>query len=164
VGRFSDWLLTQKGNEYEAERGEEFTLRKHYGRYLLHVAEELRKLGSGQSPITVHYITNTQVNDLNKDAEGKFTLHCIDSKQQSNCQWVVNVVALCTGGFPSHKYEELIGCSNYSHDYSTHVQVMEKLRGDELVGVIGTRLTAVDIAVELERRSHRGMIVMGGHL
>jgi len=76
-------------------------------------------------------------------------------------EWEVDTVALCTGAFPQNNYMEFIGCEGYSHDYSTHAGMIERLKGDETVGVIGTHLTGIDIVVELERRGHRGGIVMG---
>lgn len=164
VGSFTDWLLTQEGEDYEAERDEDFTLRKHYGRYLAHLAEELRGRGS-EPPVTVRYITNTRVFDLERAGGGRFTLHTASTTaHQPHSSWTVDVVALCTGGFVSRKYAELIGSPNYSHNHSTHVQMLGSLKGDECVGVIGTRLTAIDIAVELERRGHKGKVVMGKRL
>lgn len=144
--------------EYRAEVDEAFTQRKHYGRYF-HVAEWLKQ----ESDVAG---TACTIHDVEKEISS-FVIHPTslvggDDGGGSARQWHVDAVALCTGVIPSGNYEEFVDCAHYSHDYCSHADTIVTLRGDETVVVIGTRLIAIDIVAELERRGHRGNIVMGG--
>lgn len=69
-------------------------------------------------------------------------------------------VVLCVGHMPVDTHRSLIGLPGYGHDASTFRTNFDALRGDETVGIIGTRLCAYDVALELQARQHRGPIWM----
>ncbi len=68
-------------------------------------------------------------------------------------------VILCTGHMPSNTYREYIGKPGYSHNPWNNDSFLET-QPNESVGILSTRLTAIDVAVKLINQNHRGPITM----
>ncbi|KAK6527408.1 hypothetical protein TWF694_004397 [Orbilia ellipsospora] len=108
-----------------------------------HRAISIESDGSRSSPLRIRY------SDVNGGYDRKF----LDADE----------VILCTGTIPCDKYREFQGVEGYGHDTESIRRLMDNLRGDENVGIIGCRLSGTDVAIELRKRGHYGDITMGSH-
>jgi len=102
-------------------------------------------------------------------------------------EWVVDVVVLCIGHYPVTKYKVGVvkgsiyglspnstyysrlqnlshsgSCEDYSDNFVDHRRLISMLshHTEKSVAIIGSCYTAIDIALELRRRLHRGPIMM----
>lgn len=157
VGQFSDWLQENQAS-IGVDGTSEFPLRSTFGRYMLHLVEELKRVTAQESsPMSVKFITQTAVANVETKPDSKYCVHAADGRE-----WIVDSVVFCVGHFPVTAYKHFIGREDYSHDIHSHRDMLSRVAGTDVpVGIIGCSLTAIDISVELERVGHTGKIIMG---
>lgn len=143
-GQFSMWLEKQRTR---CQHDTQFPPRYFFGNYLEDLACKLEQ-ETATSNVKIAYITNTEITDI-QEVDGLFQLES-DKKK-----YTANYVVLCTGHMPSSKYQEFVGKQGFYHDVWD-----ETIHPDDDVIILGTRLTAIDVALKLQACSHRGKIWM----
>jgi len=98
-----------------------------------------------------------------------FTLCPVLSIQQIGCdlfeiktenkQYQVHYVILSTGHMPASNFSHLIGKPGYIHN-PWDLERYKCIHPQASVGIIGSRLTAIDVALSLKTRRHQGKIEM----
>ncbi|WP_240992197.1 FAD/NAD(P)-binding protein [Rickettsiella grylli] len=145
--RFSTWLITKYPNNASF-----FSPRYFFGQYLQHRAEKLQE-ESEKYNIKVNYLTQNSVLNISKLGTDHFSV------ETNRGTWQANYVILCTGHMPSENYSQHIGQPGYWHNPWDNL-AFSTLKNNESVGIIGTRLTAIDIVIRLLNQKHRGPIIM----
>lgn len=143
---FSKWLKTLP----EYPKDTEFPPRYYFGLYLKHLANEIQQEAESLG-IKINYLTNNEVISIQKDAHGQFVL---ESEQGSH---IFDYTVLCTGHMPSSAYSKLIGKKGYEHN-PWFQKAYDTLDPNDNISVIGTRLTAIDVACKLFGHQHKGKI------
>lgn len=149
-GEFSAWLKSNYPKY--ADKGE-FPPRYTFGQYLNYLAKKFQE-EAGRSKIKVSYLTSTTVLNISAfDDNSSLLVHSTEGKLKAE------YVILCTGHMPSHTYREYIGKPGYCHNPWNSDDFLE-IKRNESVGILGTRLTAIDIAAKLSSQNHHGPITM----
>lgn len=151
-GEFSAWL--KSNYPIYADKGE-FPPRFTFGEYLKYLAKKFQE-EAGKSNIKVSYLTSTTV--LNISQFGLNSLLIQSTEGELKADYVV----LCTGHMPSEAYREYIGKPGYWHS-PWHQDAFLKVERNASVGILGTRLTAIDIVTKLLDQTHNGPITMISH-
>jgi uncharacterized NAD(P)/FAD-binding protein YdhS len=86
------------------------------------------------------------------DAHGRFQLH------SEHATWQADRVVLCTGNLATNHYRHLLGTANYFHSPYPLSQALGRLKPDQRVAVIGSRLSAVDVLAWLTTSGHTGPV------
>lgn len=73
---------------------------------------------------------------------------------------MIDRVVLCVGHMPTDTYRHLIGQPGYAHDAPSYTANYKSIQPNEAVGIIGSKLSAIDVALELRARGHLGPILM----
>ncbi|KAI1710248.1 FAD-NAD(P)-binding domain-containing protein [Ditylenchus destructor] len=168
TGLFSKWV-----REYgdEDAKQNDFPLRSTFGKYLLHLVEEVkRSMSKSGGRLNLELITQTGVDDIVTKKtfaqKKKYVIHCSNLNTHASFVREVDTVVLCTGHYPTGTYREFNHLPNYSHNNPSHKRLMRSLAAgcakDTTVGIIGANLTAIDLAVEMKRLGYAGKIVMSG--
>ena len=152
-GEFSAWLGLNYPNPNYADKSE-FPPRYIFGQYLNYLAKKFQ-IEAAKWNIKVSYLTSTEVFNISKDAN-RFLIKNTQGDMQAD------YVILCTGHMPSNTYREYIGKPRYSHNPWNNESFLE-IQPNESVGILGTRLTAIDVAVKLINQNHCGPITMISH-
>jgi amino acid adenylation domain-containing protein len=145
TGEFSAWLKTNYLDDTS------FPPRYTFGQYLQYLSKKIQEEAENYG-ISVDYLTRTTVLNISQLRDG-FLI------QSSNGDQKADYVVLCTGHMPSEVCREYIGKPGYWHSPWDN-EAFSSLECNETVGIIGTRLTAIDIAVRLLNQGHRGQIIM----
>lgn len=146
-GKFAKW-----SKEYtDCPQNTSFPPRYYFGLYLKFLAEKLEK-ESQYNLVKIKYYTNSEVLDLKEDKE---ILTVYTSKEN----YQINYAIFCTGHMPSSTYTQLIGTPGYIHD-PWKEGVYENIDKSKPIVIIGTRLTAIDVAMKLSSCEHQGKIIM----
>ncbi|MES2142382.1 MAG: AMP-binding protein [Pseudomonadota bacterium] len=145
TGEFSAWLKTNYLDDTL------FPPRYTFGQYLEYLSKKIQE-EAGNYDISVKYLTRTTVLNISQ-LDDRFLIQ--SSKGERKADYVV----LCTGHMPSEICHEYIGKPGYWHSPWDN-EAFSSLGCNETVGIIGTRLTAIDIAVRLLNQKHRGQIIM----
>lgn len=146
-GEFSNWFKTQYPNLKTA-----FPPRYIFGEYLQQLANQL-KIEASNYDIKINYFTNTPILNISRVKNGKFSI------QSQTGKWETDYTVFATGAMPSDAFRGLIGIPGYWHNPSDD-NFFSNLKGNEAIGIIGTRLSAIDIAVRLLDQGHQGQIIM----
>uniref|UniRef100_A0A915CN02 RecQ mediated genome instability protein 1-like N-terminal helical domain-containing protein n=1 Tax=Ditylenchus dipsaci TaxID=166011 RepID=A0A915CN02_9BILA len=144
-GQFTKWL----GENHEGD----YPPRHLYGKYMEHLAGELQLEADNHPYISLTYVLDTCITNIVPN-KSKFSIH---SETQ---MWEVETVVLSTGHLPTDSYREFIGQPGYAADEYANKLNYATLKGDEDIGIIGSRLTALDIALKLQASGHRGRLIM----
>lgn len=146
-GFFTAWLKAMP----DVSQDTAFPPRHYFGKYLAYVAQRVKSDASSIG-ITIKYFTNTEITDVHKVESDQFQLMA----NSKSC--VVDQVVLCTGHMPATIYSEFIGKKGYYHN--PWRQSAYEINPNEDVAIVGTRLTAIDVASRLQHNFHRGKIFM----
>ena len=149
AGNFTKWL----SKEFSSLDHAEFPPRYYFGRYLNYLANETQKQAESLG-VAVKFKTNCEVKDLQPFKQGKFQLKLSDESAQ-----VFDYIVLATGHMPSTAYYHLNGKTGYYHnpwDQNSY----KNITTESNIGIIGTRLTAIDIAAKFHQLGHRGKLMM----
>lgn len=145
---FSEWLKM-----YSPAVSSDFPPRKYFGFYLAYLATELEKK-SKQQRVQIKYITNTNIENIEQKDN---SLYVITSHNRE--KWDVNCVMLCTGHLPNEKYKSLERYPNYRHSQWKEGG-FDNIGSLDTVGVIGSRLSAIDAVMKLKESNHKGKIIL----
>ncbi|KAF3919165.1 hypothetical protein ABW21_db0209378 [Orbilia brochopaga] len=161
TGIFSAWL-----RDVNPQCTTEYPPRRFFGLYLEQIGKRLLDETEENPRISVKFLPHCEVNDIKCDVSCTLPLFRVQysevgGKSHGGGCLEVDEVLLCTGTFPSDNYQELRGIKNYGYDTESNRRVMASLRGDENVGIIGSRLSAIDLVMELRKRRHSGDIALG---
>jgi uncharacterized NAD(P)/FAD-binding protein YdhS len=148
-GEFSAWLKSNYPNY--ANKGE-FPPRYTFGQYLNYLAKKFQE-EAGKSNIKVSYLTSTTVLNISAFWDNSLLVHSTEGKLKAE------YVILCTGHMPSEVYREYIGKPGYWHS-PWNKDAFFEIQSNESVGIVGTRLTAIDIVAKLLSQNHQGPITM----
>ena len=151
-GEFSAWICLNYPNYADKS---EFPPRYIFGQYLNYLAKKFQSEAAKWN-IKVSYLTSTKVLNISKFNNN----HLLVKNTQGDLK--ADYVILCTGHMPSDIYNEYIGKPGYSHNPWNNDSFLE-IEPNEPVGILGTRLTAIDVAVKLINQNHRGPITMISH-
>ncbi len=142
-GHFRRWL-----GEYEPlsdSDSAQFVPRASFGRYLADVFDgacrDLRNLGGSVD------IVREEVRDVQPGVEGSFVY-----PEHSAVRWA-NDVVLCLGSVPARDAYRLSGTPGYVHQPYPVQQLAQSVGAGANVLVLGSGLTAIDVALFLGRRS-----------
>lgn len=147
TNQFVSWL---DNNNLNSESS--FPTRYSFGKYLEHRAINAQ-LEAERQGVSIKYLIKTTVLELKKMPNGLF--YIVSSQRNYD----VHHVILCIGHMPPTNYKEFIGYPGYIHNPLEYQQ--NKLVGEnDSVIILGSRLTAIDAALKLKRKNHKGMLTM----
>jgi uncharacterized NAD(P)/FAD-binding protein YdhS len=145
------WLVRQ-GDLDPGSAEEVFLPRQRYGQYLLQHAEGLVHDLRGRG-WTVEFVQESATS-LVPVGSSRYVVGAGSRRDE------FNYVILCAGGSVLGNPFRLDGCDGYVADPYPTRERLDGLRSDAAVGVLGSGLTAVDVAVALRERGHDGPIRM----
>lgn len=151
TGVFSQWLKDIPGCPQDTS----FPPRHYFGQYLQFLANQLQGQNDSSGAL-IKYYTRCEVSDIRRVQTDTQTGYQIKtSLGDYDSQYVI----LCTGHMPTSTYCHLIGAAGYRHNpwekaAFTEINLMDH------VGIIGTGLTAIDLARKLISQGHQGQITM----
>ncbi|KTC87683.1 FAD/NAD(P)-binding protein [Legionella drozanskii] len=145
--QFVQWLI-----EHDLNDESQFPSRYLFGQYLEYRAIRAQIEAESQG-LTIQYLINHEVLDVKATDEGTFQV--ISSREDYDVHYVV----LSPGHMPSTAFAELNGQKGYVHN-PIESQYFKVIDQDEPVTIIGSRLTAIDVALKLKRMNHRGKLTM----
>lgn len=150
---FKTWLSSS------AYRGtSNFPPRHFFGQYLEQVAaklpEEAKDVG-----IELEYKLSTSVHNVLPLTSKEFIIKHFRESEKKDDEDELDMVVLCTGHLPSNTYNNFIGQSHYYHN-PWDDSIYDKNSLGKQVGILGTRLTAIDTALRLKAIRYAGHIAM----
>ncbi len=148
TGIFAEWLKNNSNCPLDTD----FPPRFYFGQYLNFLAENLREKND-LSGIRIKYYTKCEVSDIQKKTESDYLIKTSQGNYRS--QYVI----LCTGHMPTSTYRNLIGTPGYQHN-PWDSKSYNDIKSHDHVGIIGTRLTAIDTALKLFSNGHQGPVTM----
>jgi uncharacterized NAD(P)/FAD-binding protein YdhS len=145
---FSAWL-TQKYNMESTM----FPPRHYFGQY---ARERLFNIQNAQE-LEIVRCTEHEVFDILAVNHNQYQIHTWHKNNKVNYR--VNYVILATGHIPSTVYSHL---RHFPECQSNpwNMLAYQNLSSHYHVGIIGTRLTAIDVALKLNQQKHQGKITM----
>jgi len=152
---FVEWLNDKE--EYREMRKEsEFIPRRVYGNYL---TDTLYKAIEEAKNYMQCEILFKQVTDLHKRDDDQYEV--ITAEGQS---FLFDFVLLTVGATESDDHYQLMGQPGYVHRPYPAQAFLKNIGKTDTVGIMGSRLTAVDLAIALRHSGHEGpMIMMSKH-
>lgn len=143
-GHFRRWLGQHGPATIRTDAGRElFAPRSSFGRYLAEVFDtacrDLRNLGGSVE------IVREAVREVQPAAEGSAVV-----PERSAARWVDDVI-LCLGSMPARDVYRLSGSPGYVHQPYPVRRIADVVHGGSEVLVLGSGLTAIDVALELGR-------------
>jgi len=148
MGVFASWLKTVEGCPQETD----FPPRHYFGQYLQAVATQLQAEAQTVG-ILIKYYTHSEVINIEQNGAEEYVVHT--TQQKFNSQYVI----LCTGHLPSSTYRQFIGTPGYRHNPWEEAGYVDIPPGAD-VGILGNRLTAIDVCLNLFSRGHQGTVWM----
>ncbi|MBL1078761.1 FAD/NAD(P)-binding protein [Nocardia sp. 2] len=152
MGHYQEWVRGRAGAEryLDPGLGQPLLPRAHYGEYLAETAraavDALRRAGWQVSVVNAH------VTGFATEAD-RVVLHA-----GSGARVAVDRVVLGVGSGRPRDHYGLSGTPGYVAEPYPVARTLAGVAADAHVAVIGSGLTAVDIAVTLEARGHRGAV------
>ncbi len=154
---FAEWVRQQK-DTLRARYGDidldadPFPPRSVYGLYLeARLQEKIKEANAAGIDARLMHDT---VQVLHETTDG-IQIDC-ESGDALHADYAV----LALGNFPSTQYQELQGTEGYFHSPWPDSSFLPLIHTDEAVGILGSRLTAVDTALMLATNGHRGKITL----
>ncbi|AKZ53627.1 putative pyridine nucleotide-disulfide oxidoreductase [Streptomyces ambofaciens ATCC 23877] len=151
-GHYASWLGTPSSAHLDERLGQPLVPRALYGEYLAHTAEtalaSLREAGW-----RVRIVTARVVGVARPGAT--WSLRTEDGGGHE-----ADHVALCVGGGTPQDHYGLGGASGFVDDPYPLARTLDRVAAGNNVAVIGSGLTAVDVAVSLAARGHTGPITL----
>ncbi|WP_280400069.1 FAD/NAD(P)-binding protein [Nocardia carnea] len=149
VGHYLGWLGEQGAAYLDPRLGERLVPRALYGRYLVDSAETALAALRAQGWDTA--VVPDRVTGIRSHQGG---IVATTGKQEYRASRLV----LCVGGGTPPDLYGLAGSPGYIHDPYPLARTLGEIPPQSSVSVIGSGLTAVDIAVSLAARGHTGRI------
>ena len=145
---FANWLEAIDPNLVKTE----FPPRHYFGKYLELMAMRTQKMAKDLG-IKITYLTNHEVITIQNTESGVINLQTTRGNYQSN------YLILGSGHMPSTTFADLIGNDCYIHN-PWDMDVYKQIDPNASVGIIGSRLTAIDTALKLKKMNHQGKLYM----
>jgi uncharacterized NAD(P)/FAD-binding protein YdhS len=145
---FADWL-NQLG--YPDDSQSSYLPRQTFGHYLQSTLRSAIEKASAHG----HEVTliSKSIQSIEKRA------HDYEVFDGGN-RWPAQHILLCTGNLPQTNYMELSGLPNYFPTPFPPYKLRDSIAPDSAVGIIGSRLSAVDALISLAKAGHRGPITL----
>lgn len=145
---FAAWLLRMG---HPVQSADDHVPRAVFGHYL---QDTLRRTIADAAEHGVNVVVNSQRIDRVAPCEQGYLVF-----SGADC-WRVDRVVLCTGSLRSRHYEHLQGSPGYHASAYPLCDLVAEIPSRASVGVIGSRLSAVDVVVNLRERGHRGLLTL----
>ncbi|WP_064745259.1 FAD/NAD(P)-binding protein [Pseudonocardia acaciae] len=149
-GHYTAWLGARGDEHLDPGMGTPLVPRAFYGEYLEHTAEKavaaLRERGWRVQVVPSAVLAAAPT-------AGRLALRTADGREH-----LVDRVALCVGGGTPHDHYGLAGAPGFVADPYPLARTLDSVPPDRHIAVIGSGLTAVDVAVSLAARRHTGRI------
>lgn len=145
---FSQWLAHHDG----MMRDSIFPPRHYFGEYLAFRANQAKQ-DCEKKGMKVNFLTLCPVLTIQEITQNVFEIVTQNKKYQ------VDYVILSTGHMPASNFLHLIGKPGYFHD-PWCAELYERIHPESSVSIIGSRLTAIDIALKLQTMAHKGRVEM----
>ncbi len=156
---FLSWLLQfpEKWRPYFPEIGDvnefSFLPRKLAGLYLQDSASQAKEICNFHN-IKINLIRDEVVDIVQN---GYYTQILVSNGRRYKSDYII----LCTGNLPSEKFNEFKQYPSYFHSpYKEEERIKETIPLDASVLILGTRLSAIDVAMLLKENGHQGKITM----
>ncbi len=145
---FAAWLERMA---YPAGHADEHLQRALFGHYL---QDTLRVTAARAERHGVEVTLVSSRIDRVQPCDGGFSLH------RGRQSWRADRVVMCTGNLRSRHYEHLRGEPGYHASPYPLYDLVKRIPRTARVGIIGSRLSAVDAAVNLRERGHTGPLAL----
>ncbi|WP_280457923.1 FAD/NAD(P)-binding protein [Nocardia carnea] len=151
-GHYSGWLGERGAQYLDTRLGQPLVPRALYGEYLVESAEAALAALRGRGWET--RVVRARITGATRH-EGMIVLRT-DAGQEHR----VSRLALCVGGGTPPDLYNLADRPGYIHDPYPLARTLGRIPVDSTVSVLGSGLTAVDIAVSLAARGHTGPVTL----
>lgn len=148
-GDFTSWTLANP----DVPKNTKFPPRRFFGDYLESVALETQR-SSESFGLKINFRTGVEVTAIRQEPNGGFM---VDIGGVPTLQ--ADYICLCTGHAAPKRFQRLEGHKNYSPN-PWAPDAYNSIDQMATVGVLGTRLTAIDVARRLIAGGHKGKIMM----
>lgn len=147
TGKFTRWLT----NIENCDHNTNYPPRYLFGKYLEELATQTQLNGFAHG-IKINYYTNNEIIDIQKINNDQYQIYT------TNTLYMANYVIYSIGHMSSSTYTHFIGNDGYIHNPFDLPNY--NINNNEPITIIGTRLTAIDIALKLKRNNHQEKIYM----
>ena len=144
---FSTWLTDSEAP---------FPPRYYFGRYVQDRLLTKQKNSTAQEP-TIITRTEHHVIDIQSITDEHYQIYT--RHKQKDIVYTANFVILATGHLPSTLLSHLQHHPNYQAN-PWDMQAYQAINPNHHVAIIGSHLTAIDVALKLENQNHQGKISM----
>jgi uncharacterized NAD(P)/FAD-binding protein YdhS len=151
TGSFSSWV-----NSTQELKNTDFPPRHYFGRYLESSAhlmqQEAAKLG-----LKITFLTEHDVVDIKPLENAQFEIHALYKNLPTI--HIFNEIILSLSHLPTSNFTHLIGQAGYQHNpWASHSY--DAFDSNDAICILGSKLTAIDIALKLQEMKHQGTIYM----
>ena len=146
-GSFTQWLSVHSTSQHS-----DFPPRFYFGQYLEQLALEVQSKAS-RIGVSVQFKTQCEAINIKEISERTYE---IETRQQS---FVADYVILCTGHMPPIDYYGLLNQKNYINN-PWEDNGYAKILSHKEIGILGSRLTAIDVLLKLKSLGYEGKMVM----
>jgi len=150
-GQFASWLQLNTNNLETTL----FPPRYFFGQYL--ESKALQMLMEETEGIKIQFLTHHNVWNIQSKSNDVHEIH-VDHRNIHKI-YHVNILVLCLGDLPSSNFMDLNGTAGY-HSNPWVSAIYKELQPQDGVCIIGSKLTAIDIALKLYSTKHQGKIYM----
>lgn len=154
-GHFSEWLKQQGGKDRKDVKGEgetdhTYTTRQLYGEY---VSAQMRHyLAKAEDKGVFLQIVHAEAIDIQRESK-TYEVICDDGQRISS-----DFVILALGTPKPNNYKELLPFPGYiDFPWPSH-RIINQVKPDDHVGILGTSLSAIDAVMTLVDNGHQGKI------
>ena len=145
---FSTWLETLGSCSVDTA----FPPRHYFGQYLELMAIRTQK-NANDLGVKITYLTNHEVLNIQDRGDGTVYIQTPHGNYQSD------YLILGSGHMPSTNFTDFVGNDGYMHN-PLDMHVYKEIDPNASVGIIGSRLTAIDTALKLKQMNHHGKLYM----
>lgn len=149
---FSTWI----NSSANLIKNNNFPPRHYFGLYLNYRAKEIQKNAEKQG-VKISFLTEHEVTNIKADSSEKFKLHI--NHNGKNKIYTANYVVLSIGHIPNSNFQQFTENPTFQQN-PWDKNSYNKISTNDTVGIIGSRLTAIDIALKLREVNHKGKICM----
>ncbi len=156
---FAEWLLINADKFQHVFpdielRNNKFPPRYIYGQFLMDIANKTKELAESKG-INVVFLTNCEATDITPYKGSKYIVDIANGVSLVGTQ-----LLLCTGHLSSDPYRKYKSNPGYIHNPWPSTNFTTRIAHDKDVVIIGSRLTAIDVALALKRNGHEGKMLM----
>lgn len=145
---FSNWL--KKSGLFSPKS--KFPPRYFFGNYLKELATQICN-DQESTGVVLKYYVRCEVIDIQNAKHDAYNI--VTNQGTYSSEYII----LCTGHMPCSTYRHLIGVQGYYHN-PWELSEYKKIKPNDSVGIIGTRLSAIDCALKLFSSGHKGEVYM----